>query len=246
MSLSITPFSPVIGAIVYLLLLLSLSSPAFAGPDHAASVSRLEQKTDPSFFQTTVRQRHDFSCGAAALATLLIYHYGVLLTDGEVFDAMLKEGDEESIRAEGFSMLHMKKYLDASGYDSAGYQLTVDRLATIGLPGIALIAFRGFNHFVVIKGVSPTEVLLGDPLLGTRTIPRSTFTNIWNGMIFFIRSQPEVGRISFNRDWEWEAGLRNAPSEERWLSHSSSVDIQEALAFEKGAMPGAGYRVINR
>ena len=245
MSPSIPPLSPVIGAMVYLLLLLVLSFPAFAGPDHAASIPRSEQKYDPSIFQTTVRQRHDFSCGAAALATLLIYHYGVMVTDGEVFDAMLKEGDVEKIRAEGFSMLHMKKYLDVSGFDSAGYELTLDRLSDIGLPGIALIVFRGFNHFVVIKGVSPTEVLLGDPVLGIRTIPRSTFTDIWNGMIFIIRSQPEVGRVSFNRDWEWESGIRNTPLEERWLSRSPSGDIHTSVALEKGAMSGAGG-VINR
>ena len=246
MSLSIPPFSPVIRAMVYLLLLLVPSFPAFAGPDHAASIPRSEQNIDPSLFQATVRQRHDFSCGAAALATLLIYHYGVMVTDEEVFVAMLKEGDEEKIRADGFSMLNMKKYLDVSGYDSAGYELTLDRLVDIGLPGIALISFRGFNHFVVIKGISPTEVLLGDPMLGIRTIPRSTFANIWNGMIFIIRSQPEAGRISFNRDWEWEAGLRNAPSEERWLSRSPSGDIHRSVALEKGAMSGAGCRVVNR
>lgn len=246
MHLYLLPFSPVKGTLTYLLLLLVLPSPAFAGPDHVAAISRSEQKADQLLFQATVRQRHDFSCGAAALATLLIYHYGVMVTDGEVFDAMLKEGDEKKIRAEGFSMLHMKKYLDVSGYDSAGYQLSLDRLADIGLPGIALITYRGFNHFVVIKGVSLTEVLLGDPLLGIRTIPRSTFANIWNGMIFIIRSQPEVGLVSFNRDWEWEAGIRNTPLEERWPSRSSSGDIYTSVALEKGAMSGAGFRVVNR
>ncbi len=39
-------------------------------------------------FRTVVRQQFDFSCGSAALATLLHYHYGLPVNEAAVFQAM--------------------------------------------------------------------------------------------------------------------------------------------------------------
>ena len=48
-------------------------------------------------FQTVVRQKYDFSCGSAALATLLTYHYGLETPEQTAFDAMWKVGDQKII-----------------------------------------------------------------------------------------------------------------------------------------------------
>lgn len=61
-------------------------------------------------FRTTVAQQHDFSCGSAALATLLTYSYGLPTTEKDVFDSMFGSGDKAVIGAEGFSLLDMKQY----------------------------------------------------------------------------------------------------------------------------------------
>ena len=62
----------------------------------------------PSFqdskFHRVIRQAHDFSCGSAAIATLLTYHYGRTTTEREVLDEMMLFGDTEQIIAQGFSM----------------------------------------------------------------------------------------------------------------------------------------------
>ena len=39
-------------------------------------------------FRTTVRQQYDFSCGSAALATLLSHHYDFQVTEQEIFRDM--------------------------------------------------------------------------------------------------------------------------------------------------------------
>src|ERR1700739_1489884 len=54
-------------------------------------------------FQTVVRQRYDFSCGSAALATLMRYHYGKPTSEEFVFLGMWNTGDQARIRQLGFS-----------------------------------------------------------------------------------------------------------------------------------------------
>src|SRR5262245_60130380 len=45
-------------------------------------------------FRTTVRQRYDYSCGSAAVATLLRYHYGRDIGEEEIFKSMYLLGDQ--------------------------------------------------------------------------------------------------------------------------------------------------------
>ena len=66
-------------------------------------------------FTTTVHQQYDFSCGSAAVATLLTHHYGMPVTEREVFAQMFERGDQAKIRKHGFSMLDMKRYLESRG-----------------------------------------------------------------------------------------------------------------------------------
>ena len=53
-------------------------------------------------FRTTIRQQYDFSCGSAAVATLLTYQYNFPTTEQTVFANMYVNGDQAKIRAEGF------------------------------------------------------------------------------------------------------------------------------------------------
>ncbi len=59
-------------------------------------------------FNTTIRQQYDFSCGSAALATLLTYHYQDPVSEGVVFKAMYDRGDKAKIQEYGFSLLDIK------------------------------------------------------------------------------------------------------------------------------------------
>ena len=73
-------------------------------------------------FSATVRQQYDFSCGSAALSTLLTHHYAYPVTEDKVFEEMFARGDQAKIRVEGFSMLDMKRYLEAHGFEADGFQ----------------------------------------------------------------------------------------------------------------------------
>src|SRR5215467_4814997 len=66
--------------------------------------------------RSVILQKYDYSCGSAAVATLLTYHYGDPITEEVAFRAMFDNGDQEKIQREGFSLLDMKRFLDAQGY----------------------------------------------------------------------------------------------------------------------------------
>jgi uncharacterized protein len=155
-------------------------------------------------FRTVVRQEHDFSCGSAALATLLTYHYGRKTSEADTFQAMYAKGDQAKIRKVGFSMLDMKRYLADRGLRSSGYKLTLEEVAQSHAPVIALINVGAYRHFVVIKGVDHDKVLIGDPALGLKITTRAIFEKMWNGIALALDT-PAQGAPPprFNEASEW-------------------------------------------
>lgn len=149
-------------------------------------------------YQRVVRQQYDFSCGAAALATLLTYHYGDTQSEQSVFLGMWADGDRDQIRKVGFSLLEMKRYLQGRGIGSDGFRVTLEQIANARIPGIVLITIDGYRHFVVIKGMDTDTVLLGDPSLGIRRLSRREFSKIWNGVYFALNVQRPAGTQSFD------------------------------------------------
>jgi uncharacterized protein len=163
----------------------------------------------PSFreskFHRVVPQGHDFSCGSAAIATLLTYHYGRPTTEREVLDEMMLFGDTERIITQGFSMGDMKDYLDRHGYQSGGFQAPLDVLVKAGIPGVVLVNTKGFLHFVVVKGIVDNYVLIGDPALGANIKKRADFEKTWTGVIFVVTDHDAKGREHFNDEAEWRS-----------------------------------------
>lgn len=137
-------------------------------------------------FQRTLHQQYDFSCGSAAVATLLTHHYDYPVTEEYVFEQMYQQGDQQKIRKEGFSLLDIKRFLASRGFLADGFQLPLDKLAEAGFPAIVLVAEKGYRHFVVVKGLDQNRVLIGDPAGGTRAMPRSSFEAIWQGRLLFV------------------------------------------------------------
>lgn len=160
-------------------------------------------------FRTVVRQQYDYSCGSAAVATMLRFHYGVAVNESEVFQSMYQRGDQARIRSVGFSMLDMRSYLEGRGFRADGLRLSLDRLATLDVPAIALITHDNYRHFVVVKGISADRVLVGDPTFGLQTYTRAEFEEIWNGVVLAIRQTPEGWPApAYNRAEEWRPWSR--------------------------------------
>ncbi len=145
-------------AIVMLACIVNLVSPAVAadiqfgnvipggGNIHKNLVSMRELK-----FVDMVPQRTDFSCGAAALATILKYSYNQMVTEDEVIAGLMKVSDIELVRQKGFSLLDIKNYTQSIGMRGRGYNVKPDTLEKIHIPTIVLLDYKGYKHFVVLK-----------------------------------------------------------------------------------------------
>ena len=173
----------------------NLLSPA--GSFNVPGISLREAK-----MHSTLIQQFDFSCGSAALATLLTYHYNTPVTEQIVFEEMFAQGDQKAIQQSGFSLLDMKRFLAAHGFDADGFELPLDKLQEAKLPAIVMVSDKGYNHFVVVKGLRNGRVLLGDPANGTRAMLRSEFDVIWkNRLLFVIHNKTDLAAFNRSEDW---------------------------------------------
>jgi len=155
-------------------------------------------------FTRVVKQQYDFSCGSAAVATLLSYHYDRPVTETQVFKEMFAVGDQKHIERYGFSLLDMKRYLETHNFIADGFRISLSRLRELGVPAITLIQVKGYRHFVVVKGIDDSRVLLGDPARGVRSVSVKDFDAAWNGIAFIVRNNAEVGKQHFNTKQDWD------------------------------------------
>lgn len=178
--------------------------------------------------RSVVLQKYDFSCGSAAVATLLSYHYGHPVTEEVAFRAMFDNGDQQKIQREGFSLLDMKRFLEAQGYRADGFEVSLDDLANAGVPAIVLFVDKGYHHFVVVKGMRGDKVLLGDPAVGMRVVRRKEFEASWpSRIVFVIHDAPTTGEFNTARDWSFRP---NSP-----LGRPLSADtLNSILLFRPG------------
>ncbi|MBL8660198.1 MAG: C39 family peptidase [Rhodospirillales bacterium] len=159
-------------------------------------------------FKTVIRQRYDFSCGSAALASLLTFHYERPTAEEATFRAMYIAGDKERIQRSGFSLLDMKTYLAGEGLRADGFRVSLDKLAAAKVPAITLINANGYKHFVLIKGIRGDEVVVGDPAAGVKVYGRAAFSEMWEGIAFIIRDEPDVAHRHFNSDRDWAVRVK--------------------------------------
>lgn len=172
--------------------------PSMGGGDVFMPVTSIRQAR----LAGTLLQQYDYSCGSAAVATLLTHHYGYPMSEATVFEYMYQHGDQRKIQREGFSLLDMKRFLQARGFEADGFKQTLDKLAEARLPAIALINDNGYHHFVVIKGLRGERVLIGDPAKGTRSMARQAFESAWQaGLLFVIHNRVDSARFNLAADW---------------------------------------------
>ncbi|MFW6080876.1 MAG: C39 family peptidase [Desulfosalsimonas sp.] len=139
-------------------------------------------------FKNMVSQEHDYSCGSAALATLLNYALGENLSEKQVIHGMMKHGDKEQISArQAFSLLDMKRLCDVLGYQGGGYKAELEDIKNPDhWPCIVPIKVFGYRHFVVLKGVYQDRVFLADPFTGNVTYTLDKFEDAWYENVIFM------------------------------------------------------------
>ena len=172
--------------------------PSLGAGDVSLPVTSLRQARVAS----TLLQQYDFSCGSAAIATLLTHHYGHPVSEQAVFQEMYARGNQQKIQREGFSLLDMKNFLATRGFQADGFEQPLEKLNEAGVPAIVLLNENGYFHFVVVKGLQADRVLIGDPSQGTRALPRQTFDALWTTrLLFVVHNRMESARFNLASDW---------------------------------------------
>jgi predicted double-glycine peptidase len=140
-------------------------------------------------YEKVISQTTDYSCGAASLATILTHYFGRETTEKEILDAVLQGPEEEvqRIKKKGLSLLDLKKFAESLGFEGKGYRLKVSELSRLDRPAIVLIDAKGYNHFVVLKGIVDENVHLADPIRGNRVMGLDEFAGIWNGILLAFK-----------------------------------------------------------
>jgi uncharacterized protein len=142
--------------------------------------------------QYVVKQQLDYSCGAAALATLMVYYYGENTSEKEILELLNTRletmTEEERARKTriGFSLLDLKVVAQQKGYRAAGFKLTVDQLPQLLAPVIVHVRPLGYYHFAVLRGAAGDRVYLADPGRGNLRMSIKRFLDEWDGIVFVL------------------------------------------------------------
>ncbi|MFZ5722984.1 MAG: C39 family peptidase [Pseudomonadota bacterium] len=159
-------------------------------PDRLAPIDERNVVVKPGNlvkYRGIVRQAYDYSCGSAALTTLLNGYLGRQFQERQIMEGLLRFGETDKIvERRGFSLLDMKRLVTALGHPSGGFRATTKDLVVLDHPAIAPIGYAGFKHFVVVKGFRDGRVYVADPALGNLSFTIDRFEQIWLDNVLFI------------------------------------------------------------
>lgn len=139
--------------------------------------------------QNITMQKRDYSCGAAALATLLQYYFDDPITEEKILLDIFKHLPNDSLatkRSIGLSMLDLKEYATRHGYQAIGIKLTPSQLKNLKIPILAFVSSKGYKHFLVINQIIEDRILLSDPSLGNIRMPIYKFMDEFSGIALII------------------------------------------------------------
>lgn len=119
-----------------------------------------------------IKQRFDYSCGAASLATLLSGYYSLNVPEIKIINDMHKLGYLANFQ-------DMVEVVNLYGFKGIGIALGYDKLATLTIPVVIYVRHNGQDHFSVLRGISNTNVQLADPSWGNIKLSKTQFLKIW-------------------------------------------------------------------
>ncbi len=149
-----------------------------------------------------ILQKLDYSCGAAALATVLSSFFQDQISEDIVIGFIFihgqtpEEGLKKYFRRKGFSLLDLKRFSEFRGYKAAGYKdMTLQDLVEVlqeeRVPLLVSINPFGYHHFVVVRGIQGNRIFLADPALGNITMTLARFESVWvDGIGFVLTKRP--------------------------------------------------------
>lgn len=140
-----------------------------------------------------VMQQTDYSCGAAALATVARYYWGDDVDEAWFLEAILATLTPDQLRdrvENGLSMTDLRNVAVRRGYAASLGRQELGRLTGLKVPVIVRIQTQGHEHFVVLRGLAGDRVFLADPLRGNLRLPVSEFARQWPDRVLLVIAKP--------------------------------------------------------
>jgi len=120
------------------------------------------------------KQDLDYSCGSAAVATILRSYYGVEVYEKDILKEVEKLGNDGAA-----SFSDLQEAVQTFGFKATGISTDFDTLKTIKIPALLYLKYRDQDHFSVLRGISDSHVLLADSSWGNRTFTAHQFSKLW-------------------------------------------------------------------
>jgi predicted double-glycine peptidase len=160
--------------------------PEFRFQQGVASWRKLKQ-------QNVVMQKQDYSCGAAALATVVRYYWGDEVNEEYFLRLILMTLSPAELQdriKNGLTMTDLRLAAVKGGYQSTIGKLTFEKLTNSKVPLVVGITFRGYDHFVVFRGWDGYYVYLADPIRGNIRLPAWEFVEQWQKNAVLVVAKP--------------------------------------------------------
>lgn len=140
-----------------------------------------------------VMQKRDYSCGAAALATMARYYLGDPVDEDfflKKLDRLLTPEEVVDRIRNGLALSDLRRVADAAGYEAVVTKLTFEKLSEAKVPLLVGITEGEFKHFVVYRGTNFRWVYLADPIRGNIRLTPNQFNRQWQKNLALAISKP--------------------------------------------------------
>jgi uncharacterized protein len=165
----------------------ALITVAVSGCQPMSSVLDLDVKQTYQELKYTnvVRQRLDFTCGGAALATILSHYWGRPTPEEEILEIFRARYPDAKVWqakvAAGFTFDDIAFATEVLGYEAAGAKVSSVELAAMKGPVIIHLNKGKFQHFVVLTKAQDGVFYIADPIVGKVALERPEFEQQYTG-----------------------------------------------------------------
>lgn len=135
-----------------------------------------------------IQQAEEMDCGAACLA-MICKHYGIGMTLGKLRELA-------NVTTQGATLDSLARTGESIGFTTRGVQCTFDTLRSFELP--VIVHWEGY-HYVVVYGISSSQVWVADPAVGFRKMSVEEFERGWSGTCLTFTRRQDVTTVAASR-----------------------------------------------
>ncbi|MBT3272847.1 MAG: hypothetical protein HN368_06815 [Spirochaetales bacterium] len=136
-------------------------------------------------FQWVYEQRYDYSCGAAALASLISIYWETEIHEEELLEIL---PNEDTPRADT-TLLDLSRMVESLGFEAAAFDVSFEALtAAIDVYGPVIVHLnQNDGHYVLVIDYRDGFLIIGDPSAGGTAWTAARFKRLWSRVALIIR-----------------------------------------------------------